>query len=262
MQLVDTHAHLDDEQLVGDLDEVLARAREAGVACVVSVATTAESSLQTVALTGRYADVFATVGIQPNYVAQSNEGDWERVVQLAGSPGVVGVGETGLDRYWDYTPFEEQQASFGRHIELAQGRDLPLVIHCRDAEADVVAALRHYAARGRLRGVMHSFTGGEETAAACLELGLYISFAGMVTFKKSESLRRVAAGVPTDRLLLETDSPYLSPEPFRGRRNEPARLVHTASRLAEVRGVSVEELARQTTENARRLFGLPISQAG
>ena len=256
MQLVDTHAHLDDEQFADDLDEVIARAHEAGVVSLVAVATTAGSSHRTVALAQRYTGVFATVGIQPNYVAEARQGDWLQVVQLADAAGVVAVGETGLDRYWDYTPFEQQQESFDRHLDLARQKDLPLVIHCRDAEADVVAALKQNAGKGSLRGVMHSFTGSAETAAACLELGLYVSFAGMVTFKKSEALRAVAAGVPLERLLVETDSPYLSPEPLRGRRNEPAHVVHTAKRLAEVKGVSAEELSRQTTQNACRLFRL------
>jgi TatD DNase family protein len=168
---------------------------------------------------------------------------------------VVALGETGLDHYWDYTPRQVQQDYFDRHIRLSQARDLPLVIHMRDCEPEIVSMLRGGRGRGPLRGVMHSFTGTTETAAECLELGLYISFAGMVTYKKSEQLRRVAAIVPPDRLLIETDSPYLSPEPNRGRRpNEPAWIVHTARCLAEVRGTTVEELATQTTDNARRLF--------
>ena len=169
------------------------------------------------------------------------------------------MGETGLDRHWDYSPFDLQEETFDRHLRLAQKRDLPVVIHTRESDEDVLRMLRAAAVRGPLRGVMHSFTGTAETARECIELGMVISFAGMATFKKSVDLRAVAATVPADRILVETDSPYLSPHPKRGRRNEPSHLVHTARCLAEVRGQSIEQFAAQTTENARRLFSLPAS---
>jgi TatD DNase family protein len=209
--------------------------------------------------------VWAAVGIQPNYCAQAAEGDWERIVALAREPKVVAIGETGLDRYWDYTPFEMQWDYFVRHIGLAVELGLPFVVHLRDCGTDILAALKEAHARsGMLRGVLHSFTldkdadpsamGFVDIAAEAIALGMHISFAGMVTFKKSQALREVAARVPDDRILIETDSPYLSPEPLRGKRNEPAHVVHTATRLAEVRGVSLETFAEQTTRNAIELF--------
>jgi TatD DNase family protein len=198
--------------------------------------------------------VYAAVGIQPNYAAAAQAGDWEVIEQLAREPKVVAIGETGLDRYWDYAPLELQQDYFTRHVELARRLDLPFVVHCRDAEAEVVAQLRELAAAGPLRGVMHSFTGDLRTAQACLDLGLHISFAGMVTYKKNEPLRSVAAAVPLDRLLVETDAPYLAPAPHRGKRNEPGFVLHTARCLAEHRGIDPEELAARTTANARELF--------
>jgi TatD DNase family protein len=170
---------------------------------------------------------------------------------------VVAVGETGLDRHWDYTPFPQQEDFFARHLQLARERELAVVIHCREAEADVVRMLRQdFERHGPIRGVMHSFTGDWAMAEACLAMGLYISFAGMVTYKTAQNLREVATRVPIDRLLLETDSPYLSPVPLRGKRNEPANVVHTATCLANLRKIEVAVLAQQTTENALRLFKL------
>ncbi len=171
---------------------------------------------------------------------------------------MVALGETGLDRYWDYTPFPQQEDYFARHLELARRTGLPVVIHCRDAEADVVRMLRaDFEKHGPVRGVMHSFTGDLQTARDCLAMGLFISFAGMVTYKNAQPLRDVAREVPPDRLLIETDSPYLAPVPERGKRNEPAFVAHTAALLAQVRGVAPEVLAEHTTRNARALLALP-----
>jgi len=170
---------------------------------------------------------------------------------------VVALGETGLDRHWDYTPFPQQEDFFARHLDLARKHHLPVVIHCREAEADVVRMLRaDYERHGPVRGVMHSFTGDLATAQACLDLGLYISFAGMLTYKNAQDLREVANQMPLERLLVETDSPYLAPVPARGKRNEPAYVVHTLNSLATVHGVAAAALAEQTTRNARELFGL------
>jgi TatD DNase family protein len=255
MSLIDTHAHLDQEEFEGDRAEVIARAAAAGIERIVAIGVTADSSAAVVRLAAEYPAVYAAVGIQPNYCAQAKSGDWERVVELAASPKVVAIGETGLDRYWDHTPFDLQQDYFDRHLRLAQDCGLPFVVHTRESDADVLVMLREAGGRGELRGVMHSFTGSAATASECVEMGLYISFAGMVTFKKLADLRAVAATVPADRILAETDSPYLSPHPLRGKRNEPANLVHTAQVLSEVRGVSFEEFSEQTTKNARKLFG-------
>jgi TatD DNase family protein len=251
----DTHAHLDDEQFSQDRDGVVSRAREAGVESIVAVGTTASSSQACVDLATRYDCVFASVGIQPNYCGEAAEGEWDRIVGFVDRPRVVALGETGLDRYWDYTPFDVQQDYFDRHIRLSQRRDLPLVIHMRDCPDEMLAMLREARIRGPLRGVMHSFTGDAKTAAECIELGLHISFAGMVTYKKSVGLREVAGTIPDDRILIETDCPYLSPHPKRGQRpNEPALILHTAACLSEVRGVTIEQFASQTATNARRLF--------
>ncbi len=183
-------------------------------------------------------------------------GDFLLIEEMASAPRVVAIGETGLDRHWSFTPFDVQQESFARHMRLAAIRDLPFIVHMRECEPEMIAAIRSaYEEHGLLRGVMHSFTGDAAMAAECMARGLHISFAGMVTYKKSQALRDCAATIPDDRLLVETDSPYLSPEPVRSiRRNEPAHVRHTAQCLAKVRGMSVEELAAITTANARRLF--------
>ncbi len=256
--MFDTHAHLDDEQFSADLDAVLDRASGAGIDSVLSVGISTASSQAAVDLAGQRDQVYAAVGIHPNCAAEAAPDDWEQIVALLDRPRVVALGETGLDRHWDDTPFDVQQDYFDRHLRLAQQRDLPVVIHCREAEADLLPLLREAAARGPFRGVIHSFSGDEKFAEACLSLGLFLSFAGQVTYtnKKFKPLRTVARSVPSDRILVETDSPYLVPHPLRGRekRNEPARVALTAKCLAEIRGVSPEELASQTAANARRLF--------
>ena len=260
MLLVDTHAHLDQEEFDADRAQVVDRARQAGVRAIITIGTTSDSSAKGVQLTAELSGVYAAVGIQPNYCAQAGQGDWDHILELARSPGVVAIGETGLDRYWDYSPLAVQQDYFDRHLRLSQELNLPFVVHTRDSDFDVLQMLREAAQRGPLQGVMHSFTGTAETAAECVALGLYISFAGMVTFKKSDELRAVAATVQLDRILIETDSPYLSPHPLRGRRNEPAHVVHTAACLAAERGLSVEKFAKQTTANAEQLFGITVAQ--
>jgi len=212
------------------------------------------SSQRAIELAERFPSVFAVVGIQPNYVQTAGENDFATIEALSQSPRVVGIGETGLDRYWDYAPLEQQVEYFERHIDLSRRRGLPFVVHCRDAEADVLAVLRRAAQTGPLSGVMHSFSGDLATAQECVALGLHISFAGMVTFKRNDALRAVAAAVPSDRLLVETDAPYLAPAPHRGKRNEPAHVQYTGECLAGVRGVAKEEIAKITTENARTLF--------
>jgi TatD DNase family protein len=258
LELIDTHAHLDDEQFQQDLPAVLERAAGVGVHRIVAVATTATSSAVCVDLARRYPALVASVGIQPNHVAEASPSAWSEVVALATRDRVVAIGETGLDRHWDTTPFAQQEDYFARHLQLARRLDLTVIIHCREAEADVVRMLREdHEQSGPVRGVMHSFTGDPATAEACVAMGLHISFAGMLTYKNAQNLRAVAARIPADRLLVETDSPYLAPVPVRGKRNEPAHLIHTAACLAAVRGVEIAILAEQMTRNARRLFGFP-----
>lgn len=253
--LFDTHAHLADEHLSADLLGVIERARAAGVTKILAIGTTAADSRRCLELAQTHEGVWSSAGIHPNNAGEIQPGDWDEVVRLAGENNVVAVGETGLDLYWKDVPLTLQQDYFDRHIRLSQQTGLPLVIHLRETAGEILAMLREARQRGPLSGVMHSFTGTAQQAAEFLDLGLYISFAGMVTFKKSDDLRAVAAGISADRILVETDSPYLSPEPFRGKRpNEPARVIHTAECLAQVRGLSRDELARQTTGNALTLF--------
>ncbi len=256
--LVDTHAHLDEERFNADRPAVLERARAAGVVQVVTVATTAASTSANLALAAEHPGLFATAGIHPNYAATAPPDGWDTVVALASDGRVVGIGETGLDRYWDDTPFPLQEDYFARHLELGRRTGKPVIIHCRDAEADVLRMLREtFDRHGPIRGVMHSFVGTPEAAEACRGMGLYLSFAGMLTYKNAAALRETAGSQPLERLLVETDSPYLAPVPVRGKRNEPAYVAHTAACLAGVLGVPVETLAERTTANARALFGLP-----
>ncbi len=256
--LIDTHAHLFDDRFRSDLPAVLQRAKAAGVERVVCLGIDRESSLATIEIAKSHPLVVAAVGIQPNSVAEAQPGDWDEVVRLAErEPIIVAIGETGLDRYWDRTPFDQQEEMFARHIDLARRLGLPFVIHCREAEADVVKMLREVHEKyGPIRAVMHSFSGDLATARACLDMGLFISFAGMVTYPKAQNLRDVAKEVPLDRLLVETDCPYLAPQTVRGKRNEPAYVVHTAACLAEVKGATLDVIGEHTTRNARTLFGL------
>jgi TatD DNase family protein len=258
--MIDSHAHLDDPQFDADREAVIARAVAAGVETIVCVGTTLESSRAAVRLAERYHEVYAAVGIHPNSCAEAADGDWDGIVALAEHPRVVAVGETGLDRYWDFTPLDVQIDYFRRHLRLGRQRKLPLIIHCREAAADLIPLVESAAAAGPVNAVLHAFSGDATMAAKCLELGLSLSFAGSVTYRnqKFQPLRAAAAAAAADRILIETDSPYLTPEPLRGKqpRNEPALVVHTAASLAELRGVPLAQLAAETTANARRLFRL------
>jgi TatD DNase family protein len=257
LQLFDTHAHLNVDDFADEVDAVVKRAQQAGLVGILVIGIDAASSQRACDLAAEYPGfLYAAVGIQPNSAAEASEHDFAQVRELAGFPGVRAIGETGLDCYWDDTPLELQQRYFEDHLQLCRETGLPMVIHMRDSGDLIVDQLRQQSSVPP--GVMHSFTGDRQLAQQCLEFGLYISFAGMVTFKKSDDLRRIAWEIPENRLLVETDAPYLSPEPLRGRRpNEPARVVHTLRCLAEVRGVSAEHLAAVTTENAKRLLQLP-----
>ncbi len=259
MEWIDTHCHLDEESFTQDCADTIQRAVDAGVKTMIAVGITLDSCRRVVELAQKYSCVYAIVGLHPNYVLAAQPGDWEQIVELMKAPKVVGLGETGLDKYWDYAPIDLQIEFFNRHIELSRQLNLPFVVHCREAEAETLAVLRHHAAAGPFNGAMHSFCGSAETAAACLEMGMHLSFAGMLTFKKNDTLRQLSATLPLDRLLVETDSPYLAPTPYRSKRNEPAHVRLTAACLAESRGISKEEVAAATTRNARRLFQLPES---
>jgi TatD DNase family protein len=261
MPYIDTHVHLDAEEFDADRADVIARAERAGVEAMVCVGITADSSQAVLRLAEAHGAVHAAVGIQPNYCAEATAGDWGRVVAMASNPRVVALGETGLDRHWDFTPIEVQKDYFDRHLRLAHQRGLPVVIHCREAEDDVLPMLREAVARGPLAGVMHAFSGERSFAEQCVGLGLCVSFAGALTYrnKKFEPLRAAGAWVPEDRILIETDSPYLVPSPLRGKqkRNEPAHVVHTAEYLAGLRGWDLEHAGAVTSANARRLFRIP-----
>ena len=255
--LFDTHAHLDDKQLLPNLPEILDNAVQSELVGITAIGTNLISSHACLKLAREHSLIHAAVGIHPNECQNADDEHWKQIEQLASDNDVVAIGETGLDRYWDYCPFDRQQTWFAKHIELSFDVEKPLVIHMRDCESDVVAMLDQHQRNGRIYGIMHSFCGSTETASFCLSLGMYISFAGMVTFKKSDQLRDVAATIPLDRILVETDSPYLSPHPHRGKRpNQPAMVRHTANCLAQVFDMDEKAFADQTTTNALRAFGL------
>ncbi len=255
MPLVDTHAHLADETFSETMQEVITRAQQAGVEKILCVGTSAKSSQHSIDIAHRFANVYASVGIHPNYAHQASEQDWMKIQTLVTQPKVVALGETGLDRYWDDCPWENQLENFHRHWELSRKTQLPVIIHSRDCDDEMVEELTTASHSGQLIGVMHAFSGSWKMAEACLSLGLYISFAGMVTYKKSIELRSVAERIPLDRILVETDSPYLSPEPKRSvRPNEPAHVAYTAECLAKNRGMSLKDFSRITSDNASRLF--------
>ena len=254
-RFIDTHAHLESDQFDGQQNQVIQTALDTGVQKMIAIGCTWGSSQKSLYLAKQHENVFAAVGIHPNYCSTATDHDWERILAMLDRPEVVALGETGLDRYWDYTPFELQQEYFDRHIRTSQETGLPFIVHMRQCAQDILEMLQAARLRGPLRGVMHSFTGDTLMASNCLDLGMYISFAGMVTFKKNDALREVAAMIPENRILLETDCPYLSPHPYRSKRpNHPAMLLHTAQCVADVRGVSLEQIGMQSTQNAYNLF--------
>lgn len=254
MEFFDSHCHLDPMRYGGDLPDVLARARAAGVTGLTAIGTRAIDSEAAADLAAREPGLACAAGIHPNDVHEIDADEWDRITRLVASGRVHAVGETGLDWYRDVAPRDLQRDYFERHIRLAQKLGLPLVVHTRESIRDALDMLRVAIARGPLIAVLHSFTGTAAEAAEAVDLGCHLGFAGMVTFRSAADLRSVAATVPLERLLIETDSPFLSPEPFRGRRNEPSHLVHTARCLAIARGESLEKFAAATTATARRLF--------
>lgn len=261
--LIDSHCHIDGEAFDADRDEVVARAREAGVAAMLNVGTgdphTGEIA-RAVEVAERYDTVFASVGVHPHDAKLYDDKAEEHLIGLTKSKKVVAWGEIGLDYYYDHSPRDVQHDVFRRQIRLAKSLELPIIIHTRDADNDTVAILKdEYSERiENAPGVMHCFGGTAEMAEQCLELGFYVSFAGNVTFKKAENLRDAAKVVPIERLLVETDCPYLTPVPFRGKRNEPSYVVHTAKFLAEMYGIGFDALALQTTKNFQKLFDVNI----
>lgn len=252
--LVDSHCHLDFPDYAGKVDEVLARARAAGVGVCISIGTELKRFPGVKAVAEAHADVWCSVGVHPHESEKELLDDEAALVAEAAHPKVVGIGETGLDYYYEHSPRQPQQANFRSHIAAARRTGLPVIVHTRDADDDTIAILREEMAKGTFTGLIHCFTGTQKLADAALELGLYISVSGIATFKNSTALRAVIKSVPLDRLLVETDAPYLAPVPHRGKTNEPAFVVHTAAMLADLKGVSEPELATATTENFFRLF--------
>jgi len=253
--LVDSHCHLDFPDFAAERDEVVARARAAGVGTMLTISTKLSEFDRVREVAESYPDVFCTVGVHP-HEADREEGatDPERLAALARHPKVVGLGETGLDYYYGHSSRENQRAAFAAHLEAARETGLPVVVHTRDAEADTMEILRGAAGKGGVSGLVHCFTGTRALADFALEIGFCVSFSGIVTFKKADDLRETAKSVPLDRLLVETDAPYLAPVPNRGKRNEPAFVALTAARLAAVKGLATDELAQATTDNFFRLF--------
>lgn len=254
MEFFDSHCHLDPMRYGGDLPDVLGRARAAGVTGLTVIGTRAADSEAAAELAAREPGIACAAGIHPNDVHEAEPDEWDRITRLVASGRVHAVGETGLDWYRAVAPRDLQRDSFDRHIRLAQKLGLPLVVHTRESIRDTLDTLREALARGPLAAVLHAFSGTAAEAAEAVDLGCHLGFAGMVTFRSATDLRGVATTVPLDRLLIETDSPFLSPEPFRGRRNEPGHVVHTARCLAIARGEPLEKFAAATTANARRIF--------
>ncbi len=252
--LIDSHCHLDFPDFGPEVEEVVTRAHAAGVGLMVTISTKVSEFDRVRAVAERFPHVFCTVGIHPHEAASEPETDTATLVEMAKHPKVVGIGETGLDYYYEHSPRAAQQRNFRAHIAAARETGLPLVVHTRDADDDTAQILDEETGKGAFPGLLHCFSSGPQLAEKALELGLYISLSGILTFKTADELRATAAKVPLDRLLVETDAPYLAPVPKRGKRNEPAFVVHTAEKLAEVKGVSAAQLAEATTANFLRLF--------
>jgi len=255
--IIDTHAHLDFPDFKDDIDDVIKRAGEVGVEYIINVGTSVDTSVKSIELTKKYANIYASVGIHPNAASTVLADDWSRLEALAGESKVVAIGETGLDYYRDRSKKEDQKRLFHKHLELAEKHNLPVIIHNREASIDCLEIVRKYS--GRVSGVIHCFAGSRDDAEEFLELGFYISFAGPITFPKAENLREALKAVPVEKLLLETDCPFLAPQPKRGKRNEPSYLQYTIPVLAELYKLTVEDIERITTLSAKKLFGITQS---
>jgi TatD DNase family protein len=252
--LVDSHCHLDFPEFAPELPAVVARAHAAGVGVCVTIGTTLSGAARVRELAEEFPNVFCSVGIHPHEAAVEQLESDAALIALASHRKAVGIGETGLDYYYEHSPREAQIANFRTHIGAARETGLPLIVHTRDAEDETITILREEMEKGAFSGVIHCFTGSERLAHAALELGLYISASGILTFKKADGLRDVLRKVPLDRLLVETDAPYLAPVPHRGKRNEPAFVADTAKALAELKAIPIQTLAAATTDNFFRLF--------
>jgi TatD DNase family protein len=252
--LVDSHAHLDFSEFASELDQVVERARAAGVGRIVTISTSVRKFPDLQAIAEYYDDVFCSIGTHPHNAAEESTVTIDDLFGPAKHPKVVAIGEAGLDYHYDHSPRDAQERSFRMHIRVARETKLPLVIHAREADDDITRILEEESGKGAFPFVLHCFTGGPELARRAVALGGYISFTGILTFKNSDVLRAIATSLPEDRILVETDAPYLAPGKWRGKRNEPAYVVETARVLAEIRGVLPGAVAETTTENFFRLF--------
>lgn len=252
--IIDSHCHLDFPDFAPERDAIVARARSAGLARMITISTRVDKFEQVRAVADAYPDVFFTTGTHPHEAHLDPEVPAQQIADLALHPKCVGIGEAGLDYHYDRSPRDVAARVFRTHIAAARMSGLPLVIHTRDADDDTAAILAEEMGQGTFKALLHCFTAGRDLAHTALDLGLFISFSGVLTFKKSDALRAIAAEVPLDRLLVETDAPFLAPAPHRGQRNEPAYVVHTAKILAEVKGVSYEAMAAATSANVMALF--------
>jgi TatD DNase family protein len=252
--LIDSHCHLDFPDFAGELDAVVARARTAGIARMVTISTRIKRYSEVLAIAERFADVYCSVGTHPHYAHEEVDITVAELIAHTHHPKVVAIGEAGLDYHYDFSPRDAQKQGLRNHVSAARTTGLPLVIHSRDADADMLAVLTEEVGKGGFPAVLHCYTGGPDLAEKAVALGLYISFTGILTFKKSEDLRAIARSLPADRILIETDAPYLAPGAHRGQRNEPAYVVETARVLAQTRCAPLEQIAQQTSDNFFRLF--------
>lgn len=260
--LVDSHCHLDFPDFASELDAVVTRAQAQGVGRIVTISTRVKRHGELIAIAERFPDVYCSVGTHPHHAQEEPDIGTGELVARTRHPKVVAIGEAGLDYHYDRSPRDLQEKSFRAHIAAARETGLPLVIHARDADADIAQILVEETGKGAFPAVLHCFTGGRDLARTAIDLGLSISFTGIVTFKNSQDLRDIAKELPADRIMVETDAPYLAPGPYRGKRNEPAYVVEVAKVLAQVRGISREDIARQTTDNFFRLFNKVPRPAG
>lgn len=252
--LIDTHCHLDFPKLVDQIDDVLARAKEAHIKQMVTICTRVRQFETILAIAEQHDNVFCSVGTHPHYAHDEQDVSIDEILTLSQHPKVVAIGEAGLDYHYEHSPRDVQQAVFRRHIAVARQTRLPLVIHTRDADEDMISILKEEMAEGSFPALIHCFTAGRKLSQDVLDMGLYISLSGVLTFKNSIEIQDIAKDLPLDRLFVETDAPFLAPMPHRGRTNEPAFTVHTAQKLADLKELSLEEIAHATTANFYRLF--------
>ncbi|HZP77064.1 MAG TPA: TatD family hydrolase [Pseudolabrys sp.] len=252
--LVDSHCHLDFPDFASELEAVVARAKAAGIERLVTISTRVKRHAQVLSIAERFPDVYCSVGTHPHHAHEELDIGADALIAISKHPKIVAIGEAGLDYHYDNSPRDAQEQGFRAHIAAARATQLPLVIHAREADADMARILEEESGKGAFPAVLHCFTGGRDLAMRAVALGHHVSFTGILTFKNSAELRDIARDLPAERILVETDAPYLAPNPHRGKRNEPAYVVETAKMLAQTRGVSLEAIARQTTENFHRLF--------